>query len=103
MLLRLFAPFIVYATEEVYSWTHTESVHRQPWPTVSEIAEAIAPDRREGADDGVFQAVSDALITFRRAKTEAKVKMRTPIVTATLHGPADRVGSPRRRSTICAR
>ncbi|GAA3942173.1 valyl-tRNA synthetase [Pseudoclavibacter caeni] len=91
VLLRLFAPFIVYATEEVYSWTHTESVHRQPWPTVSEIAEAIAPDRREGADDGVFQAVSDALITFRRAKTEAKVKMRTPIVTATLHGPADRV------------
>ncbi|MGO2654963.1 MAG: valine--tRNA ligase [Pseudoclavibacter sp.] len=98
VLLRLFAPFIVYATEEVYSWTHDESIHRQPWPTAAEVlapaarpaepADAAGDDIDEG---GVFAAVSDALITFRRAKTEAKVKMRTPIVTATLHGPADRI------------
>ncbi|WP_028244983.1 valine--tRNA ligase [Pseudoclavibacter soli] len=87
VLLRLFAPFIVFATEEVYSWTHSESVHRQPWPTEAEVTADVA----HPAEASVFAAISDALITFRRAKTEAKVKMRTPIVSAVLHGAPERI------------
>ena len=36
-LLRLFAPVIPFATEEVWSWTHEGSVHLAPWPTADEI------------------------------------------------------------------
>jgi valyl-tRNA synthetase len=36
-LVRLFAPVIPFATEEVWSWTHEGSVHLAPWPSAAEL------------------------------------------------------------------
>lgn len=74
-LLRLFAPFLPFATEEVWGWWRTGSVHRAPWPTAV------------GVDDGdtsLLATVGDALSGIRKAKSEAKVKQRTQVLAATV-------------------
>ena len=83
VLLRLFAPFLPFVTEEVWSWWQDGSVHKQGWPTVGETA----------IDDGearLLALVGEALSQVRKAKSEAKVSMRTEVPTAVVHGgPAD--------------
>ncbi len=74
-LLRLFAPFLPFATEEVWSWWRTGSIHRAPWPAAV------------GVDDGdttLLATVGDALSGIRKAKSEAQVKQRTQVVSATV-------------------
>lgn len=81
VFLRLFAPYLPFATEEVWSWTHEGSVHVAPWPTVAEVGSPASPS-------GLLTAVSEALIGIRRAKTDAKASQKTEVVSATIHGPA---------------
>ena len=78
VLLRLFAPFLPYATEEVWSWTHDGSVHTAEWPAATGA----------GGSTELLPMVSEALIGIRRAKTDAKASQKTEVVSATLHGPA---------------
>ncbi len=78
MLLRLLAPVISFATEEVWSWTHDTSIHVAPWPS--------APV--DAAPSGLLGLVSEALIGIRRAKTDAKASQKTEVVSATIAGPA---------------
>ncbi|MCB4207381.1 valine--tRNA ligase [Arthrobacter sp. UM1] len=75
-LLRLFAPFLPFATEEVYSWWRRGSVHHESWPTPQEYS-AFA-----GGDAGMLPVVGRALAGLRKAKSEAKVKQRTPVRSA---------------------
>jgi len=82
-LLRLFAPVIPFATEEVWSWWREGSVHRAPWP-VAEPLRAAAGD----TDAGIVGAAGAALAALRKVKSEAKVSMKTEIVRATLEVPA---------------
>ena len=83
-LLRLFAPFLPFATEEVYSWWRRGSVHHESWPTPQEYS-AFA-----GGDAGMLPVVGRALAGLRKAKSEAKVKQRTPVRSAVVTAsPAD--------------
>jgi valyl-tRNA synthetase len=76
--LRLFAPFLPFVTEEVWSWWQEGSVHRAAWP---EPAEALAAGDGAGspAGTGVLQAASGAIAAIRGAKSGARVSMRTPV------------------------
>ena len=82
MLLRLFAPVIVFATEEVWSWWREGSVHTQPWPEAAPLREASA-----GQDAALLDALSQAVIAVRRIKSDAKVSQKTPILRVTLVAP----------------
>jgi valyl-tRNA synthetase len=78
VLLRLFAPFLPFVTEEVWSWWQPGSVHRAPWPT----------DRYPG-EPGVLTGVSEVLQVIRRSKSERKLSMRAAVATVEVRGPAD--------------
>ena len=81
-LVRLFAPVIPFATEEVWSWTHDGSVHRAPWPRVEEL-----PVDGDSSSEGLLALASEALITIRRAKTDQQVAQKMPILEATVSAP----------------
>lgn len=81
VFVRLFAPVIPFATEEVWSWTHDTSVHTSPWPTVDELG----VDAQHG---GLLPLVSQALIGIRRAKTDAKASQKTSVASAVIAGPS---------------
>jgi valyl-tRNA synthetase len=69
-LLRLFAPFLPFVTEEVWSWWRPGSVHRAQWPTSLEVTEAIG-----GADvdaRNVFLQSQAAVAEIRRIRALAK-------------------------------
>ncbi|WIB27418.1 valine--tRNA ligase [Curtobacterium sp. MCSS17_015] len=81
VLLRLLAPFLPYATEEVWAWTHETSVHRASWPTRADLPV-------DQAETGLLAAVGQALIGIRGAKTAAKASQKTPVTRAVVQAPA---------------
>ncbi len=82
-LLRLFAPFLPFVTEEVWSWWREGSVHTAAWPSVA----------GRGGDPGVLEAVADVLARVRKAKSAAKLSMRAEVTLLDVRG---------RRPTWCA-
>ncbi|MCI1262548.1 MAG: valine--tRNA ligase [Tetrasphaera jenkinsii] len=80
VLLRLLAPFLPYATEEVWSWWQEGSVHRATWPKAEELALG------QPGDPAVLSTVGAALGAVRKAKSEAKVGMRTEVAKIVIAG-----------------
>lgn len=85
VMLRLFAPFLPFATEEVWGWWQTDagSIHRTSWPTAEEITEGL-----DAGNIGLLELASTALFGVRKAKSDAKVSMKAEVLSATLRAPA---------------
>jgi len=80
--LRLFAPYLPFATEETWSWWHDGSIHATTWPSVSEIP------RELGTSAEILGAVATVLGEVRHAKTVAKVSMRAKVNRVEVRGPS---------------
>ena len=87
-LQRLLAPFLPFATEEVWSWWMDGSIHRTEWPSSSDLRDAA------GAWNPLVMGVaSDVLREIRRAKSEAKVGMKAEIETVTVTDSHERIAA----------
>ena len=76
VLLRLLAPYLAFACDEVWSWTNAGSIHRAAWPTRAEIIRISGTD--ESAQKAVFH-VTEALNVIRKGKVDQKISIGTPV------------------------
>jgi valyl-tRNA synthetase len=84
---RLFAPFLPFVTDEVWSWWQEGSVHRAPWPTVDELP--------TGGEPALFEVAAQVLTEVRKAKTTAKRSLKAEVESVVVTGPADDLAAVR--------
>jgi valyl-tRNA synthetase len=80
--LRLFAPYLPFATEEVWSWWQEGSVHVAPWPTDAELAPLMRGV--SDADQQQWSYAREVLGEIRKRRSEAKQPLKVPIVRAVI-------------------
>ncbi|MFB9928856.1 valine--tRNA ligase [Amycolatopsis halotolerans] len=78
-LVRMFAPVLPFATEEIWSWWREGSVHQASWPTAPDV----------DGDSTLLPLAGSVIAAVRRAKSDAKVSMRTAVETLSVTAPAD--------------
>ena len=68
-MLRLFAPFLPFATEEVWSWWQRGSIHRAAWPTGAELLGLCAPTRSDVDSVAALEFASTIIGAIRKKKS----------------------------------
>jgi valyl-tRNA synthetase len=86
IMLRLFAPFMPFVTEEVWSWWQTGSVHRAPWPTSAEADTWVIGD--VSVDATALLHASEVTAKLRQERSTLKLGFGVP-VRATLTLPRE--------------
>ncbi len=75
VMVRLFAPFLPFVTDEVWRWSQDGSVHGATWPTAAELTNMAGAD----ANADALGPIGEVLAQVRRAKTEGKVSQRAVV------------------------
>jgi valyl-tRNA synthetase len=83
-LLRMFAPFLAYVTEEVWSWWQEGSIHLTSWP------ELDAPD---GAQPLVYTVAGEVLGAVRKEKSEHRRSLTTRALRVVVCDTAERLAA----------
>jgi valyl-tRNA synthetase len=84
-MLRLFAPFLPFAAEEVWGWWQktSGSIHRAAWPTAEELLIDL-----DLGHQGLLELASIAVSGVRKAKTDAKASMKAGVESAVIQAPS---------------
>jgi len=71
-IVRLFAPFLPFVAEEVWSWWQPGSVHRATWPTTAEVLELLGGAPDDDAEAALARA-SEVTAFIRRERSQRKL------------------------------
>ena len=83
-LLRLFAPFLPFVTEEVWSWWRAGSVHQAAWPTNTEVLDQIGGPGPDPAALAAYVQSQAALAEVRRIRASVGKSAKAVIERAVL-------------------
>jgi valyl-tRNA synthetase len=85
VILRLFAPYLPYVTEEIWNTgrDHFGSVHQAAWPSEQEL--------QGPGETGSFEAAVEVVTQVRKAKSEAKVSLKVPVEHLEVRGASARL------------
>jgi len=83
VLLRMFAPFLPFVTEEVWSWWQDGSVHAAAWPRACDGS----PSQADAGDPAVLATAAAVLRQVRKAKSTARLSMRAEAARVVVQGP----------------
>jgi valyl-tRNA synthetase len=91
VFLRLFAPFVPFVTDEIWSWSaaaHTgfPSIRRAPWPSPTELDAISAPD-----DPQSFSFAVAAIGAVRRYMADTQVSVGALLESVVLAGSPEDV------------
>ena len=86
VMLRLFAPFLPFVTEEVWSWWQDGSIHQAAWPVPAELVSLIADnaDTTRQSDQAAYDWAIEVLFEVRKQRSEAKQPLKVPITKVTV-------------------
>ncbi len=94
---RLFAPFLPFVSEEVWSWWQDGSIHRAAWPDAGQLAALAGAGRDAGVGgDAAQEAIAlevtaDVLSEVRKAKSQGRRPMRAPVLRVVVSDTAERL------------
>jgi valyl-tRNA synthetase len=88
-LLRVFAPYLPFVTEEVWSWWRPGSIHAAAWPVPEELFDVAGGEDERGAR--TLELAAEVLGAIRKKKSEEQRPLKTPVAKAVVRLPdADR-------------
>jgi valyl-tRNA synthetase len=87
VMLRLFAPFLPFVSEEVWSWWHSGSVHTARWPVPEEPLAVCQPATEDDRGAHALQCASQVLGAIRKKKSEEQRPFRTPVARVIIRAP----------------
>ena len=81
-----FAPIMPFVTEEVWSWFAAGSIHRASWPDAGRCGS-------RAATRSCSTVTGEVLAAVRKAKSEQKRSLMTPVTQVVVHDTADRLAA----------
>ena len=91
VMLRLFAPFLPFVTDEVWSWWKPGTVHTAQWPDPKVLLEACEPAGEDEQGVAALHFAATVLGAIRKKKSEEQRPLKTPVAKALIQAPAQQL------------
>jgi valyl-tRNA synthetase len=90
---RLFAPFLPFVSEEVWSWWQQGSVHGASWPRAADLDAELEVGGEIEREELALEIAAAALAEVRKAKSQAQLPMRAPVARVIVTDTPERIGA----------
>ncbi|MBA2305967.1 MAG: valine--tRNA ligase [Acidobacteria bacterium] len=91
VMLRLFAPFLPFVTDEVWSWWRAGSIHTAAWPDAAGLLQACDPPAEDAEAAAALDFAVAVVGAIRKKKSEEQRPMKTPVARAVIRAPEARL------------